>query len=118
MATKLNLESMTFEQLQQLQQDAAVLISQKRSERLRELFTQIADLCTAAGFELTEVAAMMHPSKSRKSGTKSVDAGTRTKAPIKYRDSAGNSWSGRGKQPTWLQSHIKSGGTLEQVAVV
>ena len=39
-----------------------------------------------------------------------------TKAPIKYRDSNGNSWSGRGSQPRWLRSAIASGRKIEEFA--
>ena len=39
-----------------------------------------------------------------------------TKAPIKYRDSAGNSWSGRGSQPRWLRAAIDSGKRIEDFA--
>jgi DNA-binding protein H-NS len=31
------------------------------------------------------------------------------KAPIKYRDKAGNHWSGRGAQPRWMTAAIKAG---------
>src|SRR6266436_581192 len=31
------------------------------------------------------------------------------KAPIKYRDKAGNTWAGRGAQPLWVTAAIKSG---------
>jgi len=39
-----------------------------------------------------------------------------TKAPIKYRDSNGNAWSGRGSQPRWLRAAIDSGKKLEDFA--
>jgi DNA-binding protein H-NS len=36
-----------------------------------------------------------------------------TKAPIKYRDNNGNTWSGRGSQPRWLRAAIASGKKIE-----
>jgi DNA-binding protein H-NS len=36
-----------------------------------------------------------------------------TKAPIKYRDNSGNTWSGRGSQPRWLRAAIASGKKIE-----
>ena len=41
----------------------------------------------------------------------------RRAAPIKYRDDAGNVWSGRGMKPKWLQQHIKAGRHPEEFAV-
>ena len=42
--------------------------------------------------------------------------GTR-KAAVKYRDAAGNTWSGRGLQPRWLKEALASGKTLADFAV-
>jgi DNA-binding protein H-NS len=39
------------------------------------------------------------------------------KSPIKYRDASGNSWSGRGLKPKWLQQAIASGRNLSEFAV-
>lgn len=40
-----------------------------------------------------------------------------TKIAAKYRDDAGNAWSGRGSQPRWLRAAIESGRKLEDFAV-
>ena len=42
--------------------------------------------------------------------------GTR-KAAVKYRDAAGNTWSGRGLQPRWLKEALASGKKLQDFAV-
>lgn len=39
------------------------------------------------------------------------------KAPIKYRDSAGNTWSGRGHRPRWMQSALDAGESIESLTV-
>ena len=53
-----------------------------------------------------------------KSGSVSRQNGSGSqKAPIKYRDASGNSWSGRGLQPRWLQQAIQSGRQLSEFAV-
>jgi len=35
-----------------------------------------------------------------------------TKAPVKYRDGEGHTWSGRGSQPRWLRFAIEDGASL------
>lgn len=35
--------------------------------------------------------------------------------PAAYRDAAGNSWSGRGRRPGWVNAALASGKTLEQL---
>ena len=37
--------------------------------------------------------------------------------PAKYRDDAGNSWSGRGSQPRWLRDALASGKTIDQMKI-
>lgn len=36
---------------------------------------------------------------------------------IRYRDSAGHTWTGRGKRPNWFKSAIADGATPEDLAV-
>ena len=44
-------------------------------------------------------------------------APTGKKVAAKYRDGAGNSWSGRGLQPRWLKSALAEGKTLKDFEV-
>ena len=39
------------------------------------------------------------------------------KVPVKYRDTAGNGWTGRGIQPKWLRAALAAGQTLESFLV-
>lgn len=66
--------------------------------------------------------------KRASEGHSSVDAemATRTRGPspakgtkiaAKYKDEAGNSWSGRGSQPRWLRAALEGGKKLEDFAV-
>jgi H-NS histone C-terminal domain len=36
---------------------------------------------------------------------------------VKYRDGAGNGWSGRGAHPVWLREKLKAGAKLEDFSV-
>ena len=49
-------------------------------------------------------------------GRKKSSDGTR-KAAVKFRDAAGNTWSGRGLQPRWLKEALASGKSLQDFAV-
>lgn len=35
--------------------------------------------------------------------------------PVKFRDEAGNTWSGRGKRPNWFKSALASGKSAEDL---
>ena len=41
----------------------------------------------------------------------------KSKLPAKYRDSAGNSWTGRGSKPRWLTAALAAGQSLETLKV-
>jgi DNA-binding protein H-NS len=40
-----------------------------------------------------------------------------SRVPVKYRDDAGNTWTGRGNKPRWLVAAIANGKTVEDFAV-
>jgi DNA-binding protein H-NS len=52
------------------------------------------------------------PSKKRATRRQAQPAGV-----IKYRDDAGNGWTGRGRPPFWFTAAIESGKTREELAV-
>lgn len=53
--------------------------------------------------------------KATKSGRKGMKK--RAPVPAKYRDDAGNTWSGRGSRPRWLVAALASGKKLESMAL-
>jgi DNA-binding protein H-NS len=93
---KTNLGAMSVEQLLQLRDDVGKELNRKSTE----LRNQLARL----GGEIAS-------SRGRGGSLKGK------KVPPKYRDSAGNTWAGRGAKPRWLVAAIKEGKKLEDFAV-
>jgi DNA-binding protein H-NS len=57
-------------------------------------------------------------SKRKKSPKRpNKESGTRKTVAPKYRDEAGNTWSGRGKTPRWLSSALSSGLTIDSFLI-
>jgi DNA-binding protein H-NS len=94
---KTNLGSMSVEQLLQLRDDVGKELNRKSTE----LRSQLARL----GGEIAS---------SRGRGGSTLKG---KKVPPKYRDSAGNTWAGRGAKPRWLVAAIKEGKKLDDFAV-
>jgi DNA-binding protein H-NS len=44
-------------------------------------------------------------------------AGKKAPLPPKYRDEAGNTWSGQGKRPNWFKAALEGGKTADQLLV-
>jgi DNA-binding protein H-NS len=99
----------------QIRQLREKLQAQKAEER-RAAITSIKVLIKAHQLSASDLglsSSTMHPSKP---AVRSVALGTKV-AP-KYRDPAsGRTWSGRGKTPTWLATHIASGRSKDEFAV-
>jgi DNA-binding protein H-NS len=93
---KTTLGSMSVEQLLQLRND----VGKELIRKTVVLRSQLARLGT-------EIA----PSRGRGGSLKGK------KVPPKYRDSAGNTWAGRGATPVWLREKLKAGAKLEDFAV-
>ena len=48
---------------------------------------------------------------------RNANESAKRQAAVKYRDQAGNTWSGRGLKPRWLTAALQAGGRLEDFAV-
>ena len=90
----------------------------------QELEKQIANLEGAARSEaIVKIRALMaEHGLSAADVTDSPDSRKANETPqrqaaVKYRDQAGNTWSGRGLKPRWLTAALQAGGRLEDFAV-
>jgi len=70
----------------------------------------------ANGKSLQDFASGAAPAPTQ-SGSKTRSKGkAKRKTQIRYRDQAGNTWSGMGPQPRWLKEALAAGTSLEQLA--
>jgi DNA-binding protein H-NS len=90
---KPNLSAMSVDALLKLQVD----IEKALSSRAAQLRNELSKL---SGHSLKAA----HPLKGRK-------------APVKYRDRAGNTWAGRGAKPRWLVAAMKRGKKVEDFLI-
>lgn len=65
---------------------------------------------------LGELREAMGSSPARSAGTKKSPSG-RSKVAVKYKDSTGNTWTGRGLTPKWLKAAEKAGNKREDFLV-
>jgi DNA-binding protein H-NS len=71
------------------------------------LLDQFAELAAKEGLSLNDVIG------------EDVEPKKKTTVPVKYRSPADTSlaWTGRGRQPKWIQEHIANGGKLENLII-
>jgi DNA-binding protein H-NS len=100
-------------------QAQAKAISRKRHTVVSAILKQMEK----SDVSLAELRAAMgkggKPAKAGKRAKAAPAEGgkTRKKAAIKYRDSSGNTWTGRGRAPRWMMEAEKNGHKREEFAV-
>ena len=57
------------------------------------------------------------PSSSTKEKATGKKSGSTTTLPVKYRDEKGNTWTGRGLNPKWLEKEIEAGKKKEDFLI-
>lgn len=95
---KQTLASMSVDALLKLRDDIGALL-EKKSHELQSQLSRLGDSIVGNG---------------RKRGASSLKG---RKAPVKYRDKSGNTWSGRGAQPRWMTAAIKDGAKRDDFLV-
>ena len=96
-------------QIQELQQKAEAA---REAERLAAIAT-INNLVSVFALQPTDIKF----SSTRRASAKPSHANSGKKVAMKYADSHGNGWSGRGKQPRWLMDEVSNGAALESFRI-
>jgi DNA-binding protein H-NS len=96
MARPKNLENMSFAELAAMQARIEKAKVGKQNAERTELREKLASMAKKAGFDIHELFGR---------GGK----GKRGKVAVKYRDSTGNTWTGRGRMPRWMVAAMKGG---------
>jgi len=98
--------------LNEIQAQIAQLQAKENEIRAAELATVVSEINQKiAAFGLRPGDLKFKPD------AKGESAGIGKKAPIKYRDKNGKTWSGRGLKPNWLAAEISAGKSLTDFAV-
>ncbi|MBF0162642.1 MAG: H-NS histone family protein [Magnetococcales bacterium] len=103
---------LSLKELVSLQADVDRLIKQRQKEDKKDIFNRMQEMAKAAGF--SSVAAFM----AAQGRSPRSDKGVRM--PPKYRNphDAQQTWSGKGRKPGWVLSHLAGGGELESLKIV
>lgn len=109
------------QQIAKLQQEADAIKAKEVSgvvERIKEAIAHygltVDDLFGRSTSGRKSAGKARAPSK-KPTAKKAATKGSRV--PVKYRDDAGNTWTGRGNKPRWLVAALASGKTVEDFAV-
>jgi DNA-binding protein H-NS len=105
MTNTINLDSLNVDELRAITENAQQLIAQKQHQRLHDAYVQFEKIAKDSGSSIEEILE--------------AGASLEKKRSIKYRNTEDNNdtWTGRGRKPTWLVEALESGRNLEEFAV-
>jgi DNA-binding protein H-NS len=97
MARNGDFEKMSYAELTKMEADIARMKIEKQSSERAALKEKLTKIATDAGFDLHELFGKGGRTKGKGS------------VAVKYRDKAGNTWTGRGRMPRWMTAATKGG---------
>lgn len=103
--SNLDLQTLDYEQLLLITENAKKLMAAKRHQRLVEAYSQFETIAKECGSSIDEILQV--GKKSRK------------QSRIRYQDPANPKlkWSGYGRKPAWLAAHLEAGKKLEDFLI-
>ena len=112
MSKKFNLDAMSIDEMWQLHEEIAAVLSHRLTSEKRELEKRLAQLRREKEMRQSESADSQARDAPRE----------RRKYPRvfpKYRNPSEptETWSGRGKQPRWLTAALKTGHTIDEFVI-
>lgn len=110
----INFDEMDVVALQQAREMIESTLSKRKREQVGQVYQQILDVVKNNGLTLQEVLDY-----AEKKGKKAASTPSKRQVPAKYRhpEDANLTWSGRGKQPKWVQEQLDQGVTLSDLAI-
>ena len=101
----INLDSLNVDELRAITENAQQLITQKQHQRLHDAYIQFEKIAKESNSSIDEILKAGESLEKKRS--------------IKYRNTgdANETWTGRGRKPTWLLEALATGKNLEDFAV-
>lgn len=107
-----------IQQANQLRAQAAALEAQAAQQKMAARSGVVAQLkATIAEHGISGAELGFKGGKAPKARGERSHPSAGKKVAAKYKDNAGNSWTGRGVKPRWLSAALASGATLQSFAI-
>jgi DNA-binding protein H-NS len=108
-----NIETMSEPELRELIRNAEEALDRLVAKRARATLKEAKRMAAEVGYELTFVKT------GKTEGGKTKPQSSRAKVLPKYRnpEHADETWSGRGRQPKWVQAALAGGDKLSDLAI-
>lgn len=107
----MDISKLSFAELRELQQQIPQEMKKREAQEKANVLNELKAVAKARGYSLEDLVGKDARPPKTKSATGTVK--------VKYRhpENSELQWTGRGRQPKWVESWLKSGGTLDKLAV-
>ncbi len=111
---KIDLKGMSRKELEKLQKDVDKALTRISDKELKAVRDEAAKLAAKHGYTLADITGDAPVKKARKIATE-----PKTKAPAKYANPTDKTqtWTGKGRQPTWFKDAVASGTAPEAMEI-
>lgn len=101
----INLENLNVDELRAITETAQQLISQKQHQSLHDAYIQFENIAKESGSTIEEILQAGESLEKKRN--------------IKYRNTedSNDTWTGRGRKPTWLVDALAAGRDINDFAV-
>lgn len=101
----IDLNSLNVDELRAITENAQQLIAKKQHQRLYDAYMQFEKIAEDSNSTINEILAAGEKLEKKRS--------------IKYRntENSDDTWTGRGRKPTWLVEALSAGSNLEDFAI-
>lgn|SRR5690554_5830117 len=119
----INLDALSIAELEKLTKDAAVLVEKRREQALKDAREQILAIAAGVGMSVEELLGLKTGnSAATKTGRtkgkgKSKISGKKVAAKYMNPKNPEETWTGRGRKPSWLQAELDKGKKLESFLI-
>jgi DNA-binding protein H-NS len=114
----IDLLKLDFAQLKELGQQVAQQIAATRQREVQRAGEQIQEMAKSLDMsvqELLEQTGVLRAKLKKEKGASS--SGVKGQPLYRNPDDASKTWTGRGRQPGWVEKHLEGGGKLEDLGI-
>ena len=107
----MDISKLSVAELRELQQLIPQEMKRREAEEKADALNELKAVAKARGYSLEDLVGKEVKLPKAKTGTGTVK--------VKYRhpENSELQWTGRGRQPKWVEAWLKNGGTLDKLAV-
>jgi len=105
--TKFNLEKLDLDELKTLQKEVAKAMTDYEARKRKEALNAVEAVAREKGYSLSDLTGAATSKRSK------------SQFPAKYRhpENPAKTWSGRGRQPTWIKEHLAANKSLDDLLI-